>query len=280
MLSHTLVCESCHGRLRLPDIRKRLFVRCPHCGYRFLFRSFAFGLSTSSRRPAKAGVVAGLAAAALYELISRSTGAPTTVTEGLFQNVISMCVVAAALGGILGAAEGIFPRDARRIRYGAAFGVAAGLLSGLLAGAIGFAVFRALVLREMTLGADAWFKIVLARTVTWTLMGAMVGAALGIMDNTVGDLKAGFLGGALGGALGGLLFDGIAAVVPAGNGSVSRVLLFSVMGAGISVASARLREIGVIANSAQMYEPISERLPVNRRLLLPARSAGDAEVAE
>lgn len=274
-----IVCESCFCRLRLPATTKQLVVRCPRCGYRFLHRTYAFGLSTSSRRPAKAGVAAGILAAALYEAIHRAVGTPLTSTDGLVQSTILTCVIGAALGAVLGAADGYFRNDADRIRVGAALGLAPGLISGVLAGALGWSVF-ALLLRPAESVAGAWVTIVLARVVTWTVIGALVGAGLGLKDNTLGDLRAGFRGGAFGGALGGLVFDGIAHMLPMGDGIIARIVGFSILGAAISIVTARLREIAIREDREQMYQPISTRLPVNPRLLLPPGSGRDAKTLD
>ncbi|GBC98407.1 hypothetical protein HRbin17_00919 [bacterium HR17] len=93
-----------------------------------------------------------------------------------------------------------------------------GMLGGALAFAVGgwvFNAFAALVLGapEGSLAQRLW--LIVARSITWTLVGAVIGFALGAVRRSWrGAYHAGF-GGALGGCIGGILFDTIAPLLGA-----------------------------------------------------------------
>ncbi len=111
--------------------------------------------------------------------------------------------------------------------------------------------------------------MIFARTVGWCILGLLIGASYGIKENTAGDVRFGLIGGAIGGAIGGVLFDTFGSIIQFGNGTLGRLVGFSVLGMAISIAINHLREGAIRNNRPDMYKPLTKRLPANPRLALP-----------
>lgn len=123
-----------------------------------------------------------------------------------------------------------------------------GMVGGALAFVVGGWVFNAfapvvLSAPEGSLAQRMWLTI--ARSVTWTLVGAVIGCALGIVRRSWRGACHAAIGGALGGCIGGVLFDTFAPLVGvaltfglAEPGWGSRLIGLTTMGALIGLFGA------------------------------------------
>jgi len=83
--------------------------------------------------------------------------------------------------------------------------------------------------------------LVLGRIVSWTMMGAMLGAGVGIASFTLGNIAKGAIGGLVGGFLGGLAFDVTNAAT--GGGLLSRLIGLSMIGLAIGLLIGLVHEL-------------------------------------
>ena len=228
-------------------------------------------MSSSSKKPLLAGLVGSLVGFSIVEIIEYSQALVPTSTFALFLNaMLAIGAFATCLGATLGAAEGYFRKNRARLLYGLGVGAVLGLISGVVAGLIAQAIFSAILDPASAYNEPSIVRLVVARTIGWCVLGLLLGASYGIKENTLGDVKFGLLGGAIGGALGGLLFDGLSSTIQIGEGTLGRLVAFTVLGIAISVAINRLQEVAISSNRPEMYRPLTRRLPANRRLMLPS----------
>ncbi|MFA0767896.1 MAG: hypothetical protein OXFUSZZB_001224 [Candidatus Fervidibacter sp.] len=157
-------------------------------------------------------------------------------------------LVGAAIGvAIAGLDEALWGGRQKALRDAAVAGVL-GLVGGTVAFVLGgtvFSAFGALVLSapEGSLAQRLW--LIVARCVTWTLVGALIGLALGATRLSWRGAAHASLGGAVGGFLGGVLFDTVAPLLGsaltlglAEPGWGSRLIGLTLMGALIGLLGA------------------------------------------
>ena len=76
----------------------------------------------------------------------------------------------------------------------------------------------------------------LTRDIGWALMGAAIGAGIGLLRRDKIQAQRGAMGGALGGFIGGFIFDALAVLISsAGDGAFSRAIGLIIMGALIAL---------------------------------------------
>jgi pSer/pThr/pTyr-binding forkhead associated (FHA) protein len=80
-----------------------------------------------------------------------------------------------------------------------------------------------------------------ARTASWTLMGLMAGAGVGLASFSLRNILKGGVGGWVGGFVGGLVFDPLNMLT--GGGLVSRLIGFSVVGLMVGLMIGLVREL-------------------------------------
>lgn len=73
-------------------------------------------------------------------------------------------------------------------------------------------------------------SVVVPRIIGWTIAGALGGAAVGLSFKSSVRLRNGLLGGGVGGLVAGALFDPLGESFQSGNGTVSRILGFVLIG--------------------------------------------------
>jgi hypothetical protein len=264
-----VLCDHCYQKLSIPKRKQKITIRCPACKHEFSYTYNRLGLSPNSGKQALVGLVGGVAGFMLSEVIEYILGnGPLAgkVTDPFLATTLVLAAYAAGLGAILSAGESYFRRDRARMLYGlrigALLGLASGAISGLLAEFVYVFVLSASSTPDPSLGLQ-----IFARALGWSILGALIGAAYGVRENTRGDLKFGLIGGAIGGLLGGLLFDPIGSILPQDGGIYGRLIGFTLMGLGISVAISHFRQIAITNNNPDMYLALSDRIPVNPRLL-------------
>lgn len=156
--------------------------------------------------------------------------------------------VGAAFGiAIAGLDEWLWGGRQKALRNAAIAG-GLGFLGGAIAFALGgvvFSAFGALVLGAPEGSLVQRFWLVIARCITWTIVGALIGLALGATRRSWQGAAHASLGGAIGGFLGGVLFDTLAPLL--GNaltlglaepGWGSRLIGLTLMGALIGLFGA------------------------------------------
>lgn len=249
-------CEKCYQDLKLPRLpERRLRVTCPACEHEFYYRHNVLGFSPISRKYLLIGLIGGLAGFLLAELF-----------EGTFAVAAAY---GACLGAALGMADGFLRKNRRRLAYGLKTGAILGVVSGLLSGGFAQFVFSNILQTQARTVAVPLSNLMLARVLAWCVFGALIGAAYGVKENTLGDVKFGFVGGAIAGAVGGLMFDPVAFIVPASGAMLSRLVGFGIVGMAVSFSVNRFREIALASGRPEMYRQLTPMLPANPRLMLP-----------
>ena len=183
----------------------------------------------------------------------------------------------------MGAAEGLFCKNRRRLCYGLGIGAGLGIIGGAISGGIAQLAYAAILASSMARGEPSLAVLVSARTVGWCVLGLLIGAAQGIKENTWGDVKFGILGGAIGGAIGGLLFDPLSSVLQVGEGTLGRLAAFAILGTTIAVSINRLQESALSSNRREMYQPLTSSCPLTRdcccRMQVQKRQQHDRSVS-
>jgi pSer/pThr/pTyr-binding forkhead associated (FHA) protein len=191
--------------------------------------------------------VAGLAGGAIgwipVELVNhnRTLNQPQT-SWMLVSGTISMALLLGIVGGLILAAEGksleVTGPAKRRLLRGFlicfVLGIPAVYYSNVVFSAIldyvGFGMHPVSVAYLMA-----------ARTASWTLMGLMAGAGVGLASFSLRNILKGGVGGWVGGFVGGLVFDPLNMLT--GGGLVSRLIGFSVVGLMVGLMIGLVREL-------------------------------------
>lgn len=249
-----VVCEDCGQKVRIPRSRTKLRITCPTCRNEFTYQYYAAGLSSYHLKPllvGLAGAVLGFVAGELM-LTSRAVH---------FNDYLTVPTVCAAfgvgLGAVLDGAEGFLRRDRARAWYafqsGAPTGIVAGVIAGLIAQLVYATFYRSVALVSYHTGywtsttiLDPPFpQLLVARILSWCVMGVGMGAVYGIAGKKWSVARAGLIGGAIGGAVGGLLFELASTVTRSGNGMPGRLLGLAALGMGLGLALFRPRTAAV-----------------------------------
>jgi pSer/pThr/pTyr-binding forkhead associated (FHA) protein len=192
---------------------------------------------------ALAGLIGGALGWLPVELVSHNR----TLTEPqtpwmLVSGTLSMALLLGAIGGLILAAEGkslkLTPIAKRRLLRGFLICFAIGIpavyysdvvFSKILA-YVGFGVQPVSIAYLMA-----------ARVASWTLMGLMAGAGVGLASLSLRNILKGGIGGWVGGFIGGLAFDPLNALT--GGGLVSRLIGLSVVGLMIGLMIGLVQEL-------------------------------------
>lgn len=200
------------------------------------------------RRELRFKALAGLAGGALGWIPVEIASHNHTLTEQVstaeqWASTIAMIILSGLVGGFILTAEGQqleFNRDAQ-LRFARGFGICVVL-----------AYFGNIYSNEVfswILGAGGWtlnaqgsmFYLVLGRVISWTMMGATIGAGVGIATLKVPNILKGAAGGVVGGFIGGLTFDLINGVT--GGGLMSRLIGLSAIGLFIGLFIGLVQEL-------------------------------------
>ena len=200
------------------------------------------------RRELKFKALAGLAGGALgwipVELASHNhTLTEQVTTAEKWAATISMILLSGLIGGFILAAEGQqleFNRDTQ-LRFARGFAICAFL--AYFGNLYSNAVFT------WILAAGGWtlnnpgsmFFLILGRIVSWSMMGAILGAGVGIATLALSNILKGAAGGVVGGFIGGFTFDLINGVT--GGGLMSRLVGLSAIGLFIGLFIGLVQEL-------------------------------------
>lgn len=192
--------------------------------------------------------MAGLAGGALGWLPVELTSAGHSITEQVTSaEAVAMFVSMAILSGMIGAM--ILASDEQkleitpRVRNLFIRGFAICFLLALPANYYSNYVF------SYVLSSGGWglghpgsiFYLMLGRIASWTLMGTMLGAGVGIASFRPVNLAKGAIGGLIGGFLGGFIFDPINRMT--GGGLPSRLIGLSLIGLAIGLLIGLVQEL-------------------------------------
>ncbi|MGB8413670.1 MAG: FHA domain-containing protein [Candidatus Binatus sp.] len=193
---------------------------------------------------ALAGLVGGAIGWLPVELASHNhtlTESPTSAQA--WATAISMCLLSGLIGGFIVAAEGQrldFGRDAQ-LRFARGFGICAFLAY--------FGNEWSNDLFSIILDAGGWgvghqgsvLFLILGRVTSWTVLGAVLGAGVGIATLSPPNILKGGLGGVVGGFLGGFTFDFINLIT--GGGLAGRLVGLSLIGLAIGLFIGLVQEL-------------------------------------
>lgn len=161
-----------------------------------------------------------------------------------FSNVLfySTCGIMIAIA--LGMADSIATRNLEgAVMYGSV-GAALGLVGGIVVSLFADALYHAMGGGNMSADPNLGRQI-LARSVSWGVLGMFFSASPGIVMRNYRKLIFGILGGLLGGVLGGALWDPIARATP-DNEWISRLVAITAIGVITGLGT------GFIENAAKM----------------------------
>jgi hypothetical protein len=162
--------------------------------------------------------------------------------ENLLVNLLIFPTVAACVGLVLGAAEGLICRNPQRALISAAVGLGIGFAGGIVAIFAAEFLFNIMVRVSLNLWKDpqpgklptglAFLVLMMGRGAAWAVAAIPAGIGQGVALRERKVVINGLLGGVLGGLLGGLLFDPINLwfTKPDGEAIVSRAVGFTVIG--------------------------------------------------
>ena len=171
----------------------------------------------------------------LFEATDRSLGAAVWAFVGAFIGI--------AIVGLEELMWGNRQKAMRQVLLAGALGVIGGALAFSIGGWV-FVQFGPLVLRHDEGSLKQMLWLIVARSVTWMLVGGVLGLILGAVRGSRRGAVNAMLGGLLGGFLGGLLFDTLAPLIGtaltmgiAESGWASRLIGLTLMGALIGLFS-------------------------------------------
>ncbi|MBC7328361.1 FHA domain-containing protein [bacterium] len=171
------------------------------------------------------------------------------------QDALFGAVMGLFIGASLGLGYAIW--QGKRLSYSVTRGALIGAIGGMWGLIFGEGVFQIFLPppSEESYSLFPMMRLVIARSIGWMVVGAIVGLSQGILTRSRWRAKKGALGGAVGGFLGGLLFDFL--------GVVSAVFLpFLVRGkeAGMISRMVALTSIGgLVGFFSALVEEISKR---------------------
>lgn len=192
---------------------------------------------------ALAGLIGGALGWIPVELVSHNR----TLTESqtpwmLISGTLSMALLLGAIGGLILAAEGksleVTPLAKRRLLRGFLICFALGIPAVYYSN-----VVFSKILAYVGFGAQpvSIAYLMAARVASWTLMGLMAGAGVGLASFSLRNILKGGVGGWIGGFIGGLAFDPLNVLT--GGGLVSRLIGLSVVGLMIGLLIGLVQEL-------------------------------------
>lgn len=194
---------------------------------------------------ATAGLMGGALGWLPVELTSRGhTLTEQVSTADARASFAAMAILSGLIGGLILAAEGqrleLNPKTQKRFLRGF---VICAVLSYFVANPSSNSVFTAM------LNYGGWavnhegsfLYLFAARVVSWTIMGAILGAGVGISTFNLTNIIKGTIGGLIGGFVGGVLFDPINHMT--GGGLASRLIGLSSIGLAIGLLIGLVQEL-------------------------------------
>jgi pSer/pThr/pTyr-binding forkhead associated (FHA) protein len=209
-------------------------------------------LSSINRRELYFKGLAGLAGGAAgwlpVELASHNQSLTDPVTAPVvIASYISMALLSGMVGGLIVASEvqqlQITPETKRRFLRGFVICLVLAIPANYFANSIFSSI----------LGAGGWglnkegsaFFLVFGRVVSWTMMGAMLGAGVGLATFAIPNIAKGAAGGLVGGFIGGVAFDLINYMTE--GGLLSRLIGLCAIGLAIGLFIGLVQELTKMA---------------------------------
>lgn len=192
---------------------------------------------------ALAGLIGGAIGWIPVEIVSHGhTLTEQQSTTEIILGMISMALVSGLIGGMVTASNGTSLRITPQTRRHFVRGFLICLVLGAIANHYSDLVF------SYMLAAGGWGinhqgsigYMIAGRVLAWTMMGAMLGAGVGIASLSLGNVLKGAIGGTIGGFVGGAAFDIIGGST---SGLTSRLLGFSVLGLAIGLFIGLVQEL-------------------------------------
>ena len=282
-----VTCENCYQKIRIPRRKRKIRVTCPTCRHEFNYQYYALGISSSYTKPLIIGLIGGLLGFSLIEL---AVTVHILYPPYYLLSVIAMTILySICLGVLMGTIEGFLKNDYARMAYGLKNGVIMGLVSGIISGYIAQIIFSAII-QSTTLDyvnflflntvnlSPSFAQITLARAFGWSAFGMLIGLAYSIQEKTQNNIKSGLISGAFGGFIGGFLFDLLSLVVPLGEGTIGRLIGFSLLGMAIGMSTFRFKKVVIPKrpryvksdNKRVIYTQYRQNLPTTRDSLPPS----------
>jgi len=198
----------------------------------------------------------------LFEATDRSLGAAVWAFVGAFIGI--------AIVGLEELMWGNRQKAMRQVLLAGALGVIGGALAFSIGGWV-FVQFGPLVLRHDEGSLKQMLWLIVARSVTWMLVGGVLGLILGAVRGSRRGAVNAMLGGLLGGFLGGLLFDTLAPLIGtaltmgiAESGWASRLIGLTLMGALIGLFSTLAEQLLAPTTLAPLGDGTDQRTLARR----------------
>jgi len=171
-----------------------------------------------------AGLIGALIGWAITELVLRDSGI-TSAEDVLIHTAIWFGLIGAAVGGAIGAVEGIMSRASDKALKGGAIGLAVGVVGCAIGGFVAQKIYTAILHSSDDISIGS---VMLARVIGWGVAGSFLGLGQGMAMGSGRKTRNGLLGGLGGGLVGGLLFDPICMAVK--SDVVSRLIGLALIG--------------------------------------------------
>jgi pSer/pThr/pTyr-binding forkhead associated (FHA) protein len=162
-----------------------------------------------------------------------------TLIEVYMHDAVFGAVMGSFIGGSLGFTEGIWRKQ--RIFGFTVSGSLIGLLGGACALVIGERIYQMFVPGEGMVSLFHALKEIVARSIGWSAVGAVVGASQGLLTRSKWRAKRGALGGAIGGFIGGMLFDFLPFIFY--TDAVSRMVALTAIGGLVGFSTSLVEEL-------------------------------------
>lgn len=161
---------------------------------------------------------------------------------------ISFCGVGLAIGAIMGLGEGIYYGSPSNAAKYAGIGAVLGLALGFVSGFVAQIIYSALLSDTSEYTSEIYLAVV--RALGWGILGAGIGASIGLIKPEKMRILNCSLGGLAGGFVGGFLFNFIAASASTGeddSGIIARLVGIILMGALIGLGIGLLEQFAKAA---------------------------------
>ncbi|MDO8684141.1 MAG: FHA domain-containing protein [Armatimonadota bacterium] len=161
--------------------------------------------------------------------------------ELLLGNSVFGVLSGVAIGGMLGAADGLWSRSPAIFRRAILIGSIAGAIAGFMGLAVGQTAFSLLVPEGENRTLGSFMLMVIGHAVGWTFIGGALGAAQGAIGMSSIRARHGAIGGLIGGFIGGMSFDVSANILR--SDSLSRMIGLTITGYTIGFMVGLLQDL-------------------------------------
>ncbi|MDO8586305.1 MAG: FHA domain-containing protein [Armatimonadota bacterium] len=145
------------------------------------------------------------------------------------------------IGGMLGAADGLWAQSKAMLGRTVVVGAVAGAVSGLLGLTVAQSVFDLFVRDTSKHTLGTFIMLVIGHAVAWTIVGGALGVAQGVIEFSAIRAKHGTIGGIIGGFIGGMSFDVVANILRVE--SLSRMVSLTLTGFTIGLMIGLIQDL-------------------------------------